>query len=406
MNDLAFQFDPLPLLEIRCAPTIVAIPAMNEADRIRTCLAALATQRDRYGCPLAPGSFEIVVLVNNCTDDTADVAAAMSQVSPHPIRVVSENLRAEQANAGGARKRAMDIAADRLVQGGCRDGLILTTDADSVVSPTWIDATRRAIDDGADGVAGYIDAQPDELMRLGRQFIERGRLEDRYLSAVAEIYALCDPRAHDPWPNHRVSSGASLAVTLDAYLAIGGLPAKPVGEDAALTAALEKAGFRVRHSLEVCVSTSCRFDGRARGGAADTMRLRHEALDAPCDEDLEPALAITRRALLKGWLRRLDEEGRLSRLGWARRVGLSPSEAEGIWERCRGGGFEDFWALIGEASPKLRARNTLRPADLPRQIQRASLCLRALRKQPPSNSGKDDPTGIPDHATHAALEDA
>jgi hypothetical protein len=402
LNDLAFHFDPLPSRETRCARMIVAIPAMNEADRIHACLAALATQRDRYGSPLAPGSFEIVVLANNCSDDTADIAAAMSRVCPHPILVVSENLHGEQANAGWARKRAMDIAADRLVRGDRSDGLILTTDADSLVSPTWIDATRRAIDAGADGVAGYIDAQPDELMGLGRRFLERGRLEDRYLSAVAEIYALCDPRAHDPWPNHRVSSGASLAVTLDAYLSIGGLPAKPVGEDAALTAALDKAGFRIRHSLEVCVSTSCRFDGRARGGAADTMQMRHEVLDAPCDDDLEPALAIVRRALLKGWLRRFYEDGRLGSLGWEQRAGVDTAEAKRIWERCRDGGFEDFWAQIAEASAKLRAHQTLRPSNLPRQIERAKLCLRALRKPLTTNARTDGPAGIAGHATRAA----
>ena len=406
MNYLAFSCDASREAEARCAPVIVAIPAMNEAYRIRSCLAALATQRDRFGRPLARGSFEILVLANNCTDETAKVAAAFSEACVHPLLVVSETLRAEQANAGGARKLAMDLATNRLARGGHRDGLILTTDADSVVDPTWIDATQRAIDEGADAVAGYIDAQPDELIGLGRGFLERGRREDRYLSAVAEIQALCDPRPHDPWPNHRMSSGASLAVRLYAYLAIGGLPAKPVGEDAALTAALDKAGFRIRHSLDVRVTTSCRFDGRARGGAADTMRLRHEALDAPCDQDLEPALAIARRALLKGWLRRLDEDEKLGDLAWARRVGVSPAEAARIWARCSGGAFEDFWSLIVEASPKLSARPPLRPSDLPRQIERAELCLRALRKPRRSISGRDVRADSPRHAAPLALADA
>ena len=377
---------------------IVAVPANNEAERIETCLAALAAQRDRHGRPLPNGSFEILIFANNCSDGTADIAAAMSPVSAHPITVVSETLAAENANAGWARKRAMDLAANRLLDAGNPDGLILTTDADSVVGPTWIDATRQAIAEGADCVAGYIDAQPAEIMRLGSAFIQRGRLEDLYLSAVAEIYALCDPRPHDPWPNHRVSSGASLAVRLDAYLSIGGLPPKPVGEDAALTAALEKAGFRVRHSMDVCVSTSCRFDGRAKGGAADTMRLRHDVLETPCDDDLEPALAAVRRALLKGWLRRLEDGGNLGNLAWARKAGLSAADAELLVKRRLHVGFEEFWLQAVDASPKLRSRCVLRPSDLPHQIRRASMCLRALRKTPTLTPATYDRVDIADYA--------
>lgn len=398
--------DRFPVVAEKCAPMIVAIPANNEAERVETCLAALAAQREGRGRPLPNGAFEIIIFANNCSDGTAEIASAMARVSAHPISVVSETLPAEHANAGWARKRAMDLAAARLVHAKHRDGLILTTDADSVVASTWIHATRGAISEGADCVAGYIDAQPAEVMRLGGAFIERGRLEDFYLSAVAEIYAFCDPRPHDPWPNHRVSSGASLAVTLDAYLAIGGLPPKPIGEDAALTAALEKAGFRVRHSMDVCVSTSCRFDGRAKGGAADTMRLRHEVLETPCDDDLEPALAIVRRALLKGNLRRRAECGNLGDLAWARKAGLNDADAELLVKRWLTDGFEEFWSLVVEASPKLRARRVLRPSDLPRQIKRASMCLSALRKRPTVTPGTDDRVDIVDLAISCELVDA
>jgi hypothetical protein len=330
----------------------------------------------------------------------------MAEVSAHPITVVSEKLPASKANAGWARKRAMDIAATRLVQAKHGDGLILTTDADSVVAPTWIDATRRAIADGADCVAGYIDAQPAEIMRLGGAFIERGRLEDSYIAMVAEIYARCDPRPHDPWPNHRVSSGASLAVTIDAYFSIGGLPPKPVGEDAAMTAAVERAGLRVRHSMDVCVSTSCRFDGRAKGGAADTMRLRHDVLEAPCDDDLEPALSTVRRALLKGWLRRCANGGNLGDLAWASKAGLSRAAADVALKRWLTGGFEEFWSQVAESSCKLRARRVLRPSDLPHQMKRAAMCLRALRKASALKPPTSDPVDIADLPVPCELADA
>jgi hypothetical protein len=351
---------------------IVAIPAYNEAGQIERCLAALAMQRDEFGAPVLEGAFEILILANNCSDATADVARAFAPMLPHPLRVIEEKIPAGRVSAGWARKRAMDLAAASLIKGS---GLILTTDADSCVAPTWFAATLREFAEGADCVAGYIDANPLELVNLGRAFLGRGRLEDCYLRLVAEIYARCDARPHDPWPNHRVSSGASLAITLEAYMAIGGLPPRPVGEDSALTEALDRAGFKVRHPMSVSVSTSCRLDGRAQGGAADTMRLRHVMPDSPCDDDLEPALKATRRAIYRGWLRKwLTEESAGVRLprGW--RI------PETITKKVLPGKiFEDVWQEVSKNSPILRRGEPLRPSDLPRQIAVANIILRQLR---------------------------
>lgn len=352
---------------------VVAIPAKDEAERIGTCLAALATQRDAVGAPLPAGAFEILVLANNCGDDTAAEAQRWAALSPYRTTVLSETTPPARANAGWARKRAMDEAAEMLDGAGQTDGIILTTDADSVVAPTWVAATLVALRDGADAVAGYVDGLPREIVALGPAFVQRGRLEDRYLRLMAEIDALCDPRPHDPWPNHRVSSGASLAVTLTAYRAIGGLPAVPVGEDAALTRALDAHGFRVRHAMDVTVSTSCRFDGRAIGGAADTMRLRHGAPEAPCDDDIVPARAVLRRAAARGRLRAL-----WSGAGGDLRALPLPLDGPGPLAP-----FEDAWAILVAETPRLQPGAALRPADLPREITRAERLLRLLRRDTP-----------------------
>lgn len=375
---------------------IVAIPAYNEAADIERCLAALAMQRDEAGAPVPAGAFDILILANNCTDATAEVARTFSALVPHPVTVVAEQLPPDQRSAGGARKRAMDLAAEMLRERG--DGLILTTDADSTVSPTWFASTMREFDRGVDCVAGYIDANPLELVSLGRAFLGRGRLEDRYLRLIAEIYARCDKRPHDPWPNHRVSSGASLAVTLAAYTAIGGLPPRPVGEDSALTEALDRAGFRVRHSMDVSVATSCRLDGRAQGGAADTMRLRHAVPDAPCDDDLEPALQATRRAIYRGWLRRLLNKTAPQRppRGWRVPAAVTTELLQ------QGLAFEDAWRELCDRSPILQRGLLLRPSDLPRQIAMAQIILRQLRR--PVRTPTIVPADRPDLG--AALESA
>lgn len=361
------------------APVIVAIPAKNEAERIGACLAALVLQRDEGGKPLEPGAFSVLVYANDCTDDTAGEVRRCDALSPHRIEVVCEAAAPGQGNAGRARRRAMDYAAARLYGAGQHEGILLTTDADSCVSLDWVSANLRALAAGVDAVAGYVDGQPSELLRLGTAFLRRGRLEDEYLSCAAEIDALCDPRPHNPWPTHRVSSGASLAVTLAAYRTIGGLPALPLGEDIALTRALERHGFKVRHAMDVVVSTSCRFDGRAAGGAADTMRERHIDPDASCDEVIEPAALMLRRAMAKGRLRCLLATDERVTPALAARLGLSRPQLADLLGATRDLAFQDRWDAIAQASPALARRTRLRPSDLPAEISRAVRILRRLR---------------------------
>jgi GT2 family glycosyltransferase len=360
--------------------SVVAIPAHNEASYLAGCLAALALQRDETGAPIEQGNLELLIFANNCSDETVSVARQASETIPHHVIIVEEHMPTERLNAGWARKRAMDLAAIRLAELAPIHGLILTTDADSRVAPTWFATTLREFEKGVDCVAGYVDAIPVEYFALGSKFLDRGRLEDTYLRYLAEIDARCDPRPYDPWPNHRVSSGASLAVTLAAYAAIGGLPPRPVGEDSALTAALDGAGFRVRHSMDVCVSTSCRFDGRATGGAADTMRHRHAVTDAPCDEDIEPALQATRRALCKGFLRRQWVNGPTART-WPAVLNVFKDNA-GLFDGKHPGSFEEAWKAVCECSPALQKGPPLRPSHLPHQIAIAKMIVRHLQGPP------------------------
>ncbi|MGN8119521.1 glycosyltransferase [Labrys sp. 22185] len=363
-------------------PAIIAIPACNEEERISRCLAALAVQRDKRGQRIPFEAYLVLVFANNCTDATAARAADICNGTGLRIDVVSVASSEELSSAGLARKAAMDIAAEQLEAADLHNGVIMTTDADSIVSPSWLASTWLEFSEGADCVAGYIDADPREFVELGSSFQYRGFLEEHYHALVAEIFALLDPRPHDPWRNHQVNSGASLAVTLRMYRAIGGLPAKATGEDAALALAVECLGGKVRHSMDVCVTTSCRLDGRAVGGAADAMKLRHAEPDAPCDQELESVFAVTKKAWLKGHLRRSSNIGFMEESAILAALGLGPAEIGKLLTILRRSRFEVFWQALCAASTLLRYGEPLRPSMLAVEIGRAETLLTYLRSQP------------------------
>ena len=124
-----------------------------------------------------------------------------------------------------------------------------------------------------------------------------------------EIAALIDPDPWDPWPRHTEHSGASIAVTLDAYRRAGGMPAASLAEDRQFFAALARVDAHIRHAPEIVVTVSGRTVGRAEGGMADTIRRRLTHPDPYLDGALEPAAVHARRARLRNCFRKLHADG-------------------------------------------------------------------------------------------------
>ena len=356
---------------------IVAIPVRDEAERIPACLDALAAQRNGYGQPLRADTFGVVLMLNNCTDNTADIVRQMRDRLPFCVWVVERQLPAMMAHAGWARKLAMDAAADLLSAGEtAQSRVIMTTDADARVGPRWISVNLATIAAGADLVAGFVRADRAEHARLPIAVIQRGQLESRYEWLLAELLARMDLEAHDPWPRHRIASGASLALTLAAYRRVGGLAPIATGEDRALANSINLIGGRTRHSLAAQVVVSCRLDGRAAGGMAATIRQRALMPNLACDPALEPAANLLRRARWRAALRRRHQQGVL-RAGerWEALLQLSRSELSGAMAMSQ---FGTAWAAIEQASPVL-AYHPLSPRELPGQIVLAEHLVMELR---------------------------
>ena len=251
---------------------IIAIPAQNEELYIANCLIALAQQTSRY-------NYEVVLLLNNCTDQTLAVVRSLSPELPMPMVIVDIALPNNFANAGIARGLAMETAA-RLA---APDSILMTTDADGRAYPDWISANLAALDAGAEVVAGRAELDSADTDRLPVRLQEDDEVECAYDKLLDEIHAKLDPDPADPWPRHTEHSGASIAVTLSAYRKAGGIPTVPVGEDRAFIEALRRVDARIRHAPEVRVVVSGRIQGRATGGMADTIRRRLVRSDETLD---------------------------------------------------------------------------------------------------------------------------
>ena len=348
--------------------TVIAIPVRNEAERIEACLRAIDAQTD-----VAPGSLGLVLFLNNCTDGTQAIVEALRPTLSVPMRVT--HVEFAEAQAGWARREAMNAAVEWIgpVAAG---GTILSTDADSRVPPDWVARNCAALRAGADAVAGRIELDAGEAALLPPSLHERGRLEDAYSAVLTEIEARLDPDPYDPWPCHRTTIGATLAVTRDAYVAVGGMPAIALGEDGAFVAALLRQGFHVRHDPDVVVTVSGRLVGRAPGGVADTIRARCEKPDSLCDARLEPVPRALFRYIWRRRLRRLHAAGRLgTERGWARALRIPPDAFARIVAHPLAG---HAVAEAERASPRLVHR-PLGPRQLPGQIRLARVLLPVVR---------------------------
>jgi GT2 family glycosyltransferase len=333
---------------------VVAIPGKDEAERIAPCLLALARQTFR--------PHDVLLLANNCSDGTPEIASAMASSLPYRLHVKSRDFPIQHANAGHARRLAM-TRAERLVR---PDGILITTDADAVAAPDWIERNGKAIAGGADLVCGRIALSPSEAALIPAHLHADDALECRLLELLDRIADRLDPDPADPLPRHSEAAGASLAVTCAAFRRVGGIPAVPSGEDRAFVGALARLDARIRHDPSVVVSVSGRTVGRAAGGMADTIRRRMQQQDEFADEQAEPAVDAYRRydfrRRVRGAWRRQSLPHEL-----AIDLGIAAQRLDRmLTERY----FGSVWAGIEAASPFL-TRRRVRFRELPRQIDHA-----------------------------------
>ncbi|MEH2373592.1 glycosyltransferase family A protein [Nostoc sp.] len=296
-----------PLVQIPPSPhceVCVIVPVRNEAQTLAATLTALTHQVDLEGQLLDPRRYEIILLANNCSDDSAAIARTFAQQHPDiALHIVEKTLPPAEAYIGRVRQILMDEAYHRLSSLGRTRGVIASTDGDSQVSPTWIAANLYEISCGADAVGGRILVEQAGRANLHPYARTCYLREVGYRYLITELETYLDPDPYDSFPRHYQHYGASLAVTAEMYALAGGLPPVRTPEDVAFYRALVRVNARFRHSSLVRVVTSARQIGRTNVGLANQLSQWIEMGQQEQSFLVEPAAAIETRFVARRQLR-------------------------------------------------------------------------------------------------------
>ena len=220
----------------------VVVPAHNEASCLAACIASL--QKAAASVLLHGEAVQIFVCADACTDQTEDIAVTWG----------ASVVRLAARNVGSARALGAEVA----LQAGAR--WLAFTDADTVVSPTWL-ADQLSL--GADAVCGTVLVD------------DWGGYSSNTQAHYCANYSDAD--------HHRHIHGANLGVSAQAYRRSGGFLPLVSSEDVALVDALQASGASIAWSAKPRVSTSARRDFRAPGGfGATLLRVDEEAALCAC----------------------------------------------------------------------------------------------------------------------------
>lgn len=232
LGSLLFDRRPPRIRPAAYPPVSVLVAAYNEAGGIRDTLRSLAAQN-------YPGPFEVLVLNDGSTDDTADITRrAIAELAFAPSATV--RLLDYKENAGKA----------AVLNRGLREAqhdLIVTIDGDSWVrNDALAQIVERLLSDPADtqAVAGAV------MVRNSREnFLTRSQEWD-YFHGIAAV-----KRMQSMYHGTLVAQGAFSLYRRKALEEIGGWP-ECVGEDIVVSWALLEKGSRIGYAEDALAFTN------------------------------------------------------------------------------------------------------------------------------------------------------
>jgi len=205
----------------------VVLAARNESDAIGTCLRSLLQQR--YS-----GRYQVIVADDHSTDGTDGLVAELAEQN-----AAVKLIRIQAIPPGWAPKK---FALSEAIAHSDGD-VILTTDADCVAPPTWIEGMVRYFEPQIGIVAGLVTLDYPGIKRTLWT-----RLQN------LELFSLFAAAAGGMASGIVTASGGNLAYLRETYLQVGGLQAIRAlvsGDDDLLAQRMvSETGWKMRFSID------------------------------------------------------------------------------------------------------------------------------------------------------------
>ncbi|MGJ8593862.1 MAG: glycosyltransferase [Aquaticitalea sp.] len=248
---------------------VITIPAKNESESIIKTLEAISNQKLCDRKPFNSSRFELLVLCNNCSDDTYvkcnQFSAKYTAINVHCMELNSDELN----TVGAARRILMNIASGRLSE----NGFIITTDADTIPDSNWLATIESYSETNIGLVCGFIRSDYESVDGQALKYLQA---KDEYLMLKSELEHKLLPNLNDPWPRHSYHWGPNLAIKNNVYNAVGGIQPLHFLEDVDLYNRVVSLGIAVRHCMDTIVTTSTRIDSRCGEGFGAELKIWSE----------------------------------------------------------------------------------------------------------------------------------
>lgn len=226
-------------------PTVsVVVAARNEEDRIAECLATLVT------LDYPASKLEILVVDDRSTDRTGEIIDGFARQHPSIRKIVSGTPK------GNLRGKANALFHGIAVSTG---EILMFTDADCRVKPSWVRSTVGFFDESTGVVGGFT------LLDARGPFQGMQQLDWMFLFGIASSAA--------GWGLPLTAIGNNLSVRRAAYLAAGGYEGIPfsVTEDYALVQAILRS---TPYGVQFPMNPSGVVSSKACANAAQLFRQK------------------------------------------------------------------------------------------------------------------------------------
>ena len=249
---------------------VVVIPCLNEP-------AIVQTLESLWACEEVNASCEVIVAVNDSEDSPAQVKDFnlntyeqlkkwkendRERLVLHPIYAGS--VRAKFAGAGMARKIGMDEAIRRFKAVNRPDGVIVSLDADCLVSANYLKEIEKLFIDCKTCIGATINFR-HRIGELEDKKQQEGiRLYEDYLIYYKQALAFTG------YPHAIDTIGSAFAVRAEAYVSQGGMNRRQAGEDFYFLHKLTHLG-PLAQITKACVFPSARVSDRVPFGTGAAM---------------------------------------------------------------------------------------------------------------------------------------